>query len=120
HVPAVLFTSAATVGSFLTLNFSDAPPFRDLGNITAMGVVAAFALSITILPAAITFVPVSPVRRRFRRLKGLLGKLFGAIERAPRAIALCGIAICLVLTSLAFFNRLDDRYVQYFGESLAF
>ena len=25
-----------------------------------------------------------------------------------------------MLTALAFFNRLDDQYVQYFGESLAF
>ena len=59
HVPAVFFTSAATIVSFLTLNFSDAPPFRDLGNITAMGVAAAFVLSLTLLPAVITFVPVS-------------------------------------------------------------
>ena len=66
HMPAVFFTSAATIVSFLTLNFSDAPPFRDLGNITAMGVGAAFVLSLTLLPAVITFVPVSsraaPVR----------------------------------------------------------
>jgi hypothetical protein len=120
HVPAVFFTSAATVGSFLTLNFSDAPPFRDLGNITALGVIAAFALSITILPAWITFVPVSPMRRRFQGLKRLLAGVFHAIDRAPRTIAIGGMATCLVLTGLAFLNRLDDRYVEYFGESLTF
>ena len=51
--------ASATIVSFLTMNFSDAPPFRDLGNITAMGVAAAFLLSLTLLPALITFVPVT-------------------------------------------------------------
>ena len=120
HVPAVFFTSAATIVSFLTLNFSDAPPFRDLGNITAMGVAAAFMLSLTLLPAVITFVPVSHAQRRFEGLTRFLDGLFGIIERAPRTIAAIGVAICVVLAGLAFFNRLDDRYVQYFGESLTF
>ena len=120
HVPAVFFTSMATIVSFLTLNFSDAPPFRDLGNITAMGVGAAFVLSLTLLPALITFVPVSASQRRFAGLQQFLDWLFRAIERAPRRIAAIGVAACIVLTTLAFFNRLDDRYVQYFGESLTF
>jgi uncharacterized protein len=120
HVPAVFFTSAATIVSFLTLNFSDAPPFRDLGNITAMGVGAAFVLSLTLLPAVITFVPVAPARRRFEGLKRFLDGAFILVERAPRRIAVVGLTACLVLTALAFLNRLDDRYVQYFGESLSF
>jgi uncharacterized protein len=120
HVPAVFFTSAATIVSFLTLNFSDAPPFRDLGNITAMGVAAAFVLSITLLPAWITFVPVRATHRRFGGLPRFLDRLFRTIEKAPRSIAVAGIASCVILTGLAFFNRLDDRYVQYFGESLTF
>ena len=120
HLPAVFFTSAATVVSFLTLNFSDAPPFRDLGNITALGVVAAFVLSLTLLPAVITFVPVKPAQRRFEGLTWCLDRLFAAIEQAPGKIAVVGIAICVVFTGLAFLNRLDDRYVQYFGKSLPF
>ena len=120
HAPAVFFTSTATIVSFLTLNFSDAPPFRDLGNITAMGVAAAFILSLTLLPAVITFVPVSAAKRRFSGLQRFLEKLFALIERAPRRIAAAGVAACVILTGLAFCNRLDDRYVQYFGESLTF
>jgi predicted RND superfamily exporter protein len=120
HVPAVFFTSAATIVSFLTLNFSDAPPFRDLGNITAMGVAAAFLLSLTLLPASITFVPVSHAQERFAGLRKFLSRLFGFIERAPRTIAATGLLLCAVFTTLAFFNKLDDRYVQYFGKSLAF
>jgi predicted RND superfamily exporter protein len=37
----VFLTSLTTFIGFLSLNFSDAPPFRDLGNITAIGVAPA-------------------------------------------------------------------------------
>jgi len=37
----IFVTSLTTVLGFLSLNFSDAPPFHDLGNIAAMGVAAA-------------------------------------------------------------------------------
>ena len=42
----------------MSLNFSDVPPFRDLGNITAMGVGYAFILSVLFLPALTAILPV--------------------------------------------------------------
>jgi len=47
----IFLTSATTAIGFLSMNASDAPPFRDLGNITAIGVFFAFFLSVTFLPA---------------------------------------------------------------------
>ena len=38
----IFVTSLTTILGFLSLNFSDAPPFHDLGNIASMGVAAAF------------------------------------------------------------------------------
>ncbi|TXL00065.1 hypothetical protein BMR11_04560 [Methylococcaceae bacterium CS5] len=38
--------------------FSDAPPFRDLGNIVALGVMLALFLSVTLLPALMVLLPV--------------------------------------------------------------
>ncbi len=38
----IFITSITTIVGFMTLNFSEVPPFRDLGNTIAMCVVAAF------------------------------------------------------------------------------
>ncbi|MFQ5483242.1 MAG: RND family transporter, partial [Nitrospinaceae bacterium] len=54
----VFITSITTAIGFLSLNFSDSPPFRDLGNIVAMGVMAAYVYSITLLPALMSLLPV--------------------------------------------------------------
>lgn len=54
---AVAITSLTTVIGFLALNFSESPPFRDFGNIIAVGVFLAWALSITLLPALALVLP---------------------------------------------------------------
>ncbi|MCW9005674.1 MAG: MMPL family transporter, partial [Gammaproteobacteria bacterium] len=47
----IFLTSLTTAMGFLSLNSSEAPPFRDLGNICTFGVVTAFILTVTFLPA---------------------------------------------------------------------
>jgi len=59
----VFVTSLTTTIGFLTMNFSDAPPFRDLGNIVAMGVMAAFVYSVFFLPALMAFLPLKASSR---------------------------------------------------------
>ena len=54
---AVMLTSITTVIGFLALNFSESPPFHDLGNVSAIGVTAAWFFAISLLPALITFMP---------------------------------------------------------------
>ncbi|MEM8934192.1 MAG: MMPL family transporter, partial [Acidobacteriota bacterium] len=41
----IFLTSASTAIGFLSMNFSDSPPFHDLGNITAFGVMAKAAMT---------------------------------------------------------------------------
>ena len=55
----VTITSATTIVGFLALNFSDSPPYWHLGNITAVGIGAAWLFSITLLPVIISLLPYS-------------------------------------------------------------
>ncbi len=58
NVRPVFLTSATTGIGFLTMNFSDAPPFRDLGNIVAIGSMAALGYTLFLLPALMATLPV--------------------------------------------------------------
>ena len=55
----IFITSLTTIIGVLCLNFSDSPPFQDLGNMVALGVFIAFVLSMTLLPALITWTTAS-------------------------------------------------------------
>ena len=60
----VFLTTATTMIGFLSLNASDSPPFRILGNLVAFGMLSAFVYSMTLLPALLSVLPLraSPVR----------------------------------------------------------
>jgi len=115
----VFLTSLTTVIGFLSMNFSDNPMFRDLGNLTALGVTAAWVYSMTFLPA---LVAVCPYRvRPAREVGGLSMERFGEWLIAYRDRVLAGM-ILLLLGTAALIPRieLNDTFTSMFDRSLAF
>ncbi len=116
--PVFLTTLTTSIG-FLSLNFSDSPPFNDLGNITAIGVVASWILSMTFLPALMS---ILPLRTRPQKINHrLLMERFGDFV-VSRRIPLFWTMIVSSLIIISFIPRLelDDRFIQWFDESIPF
>ncbi len=114
----VFLTSITTAIGFLSLNFSDSPPFQLLGNITAFGVMVAWLYSMTVLPALVS-VFKNPVRVRragfTERTVGALGRFVAARHRPILAVtSLAVIALSLSVGRL----QVNDRYHEYFAESM--
>ncbi|MEM6904407.1 MAG: MMPL family transporter, partial [Pseudomonadota bacterium] len=114
-------TSVTTVIGFLTLNFSDSPPFHHLGNMTAAGIFAAWVLSITLLPALLAILPL-----RFKPApdqaseRGTFRALGEALMSAPR-LSLAGTLLAAGAAIAAIpMIEINDQWSQYFDESLEF
>ena len=115
----VFLTSLTTMIGFLSMNFSEVPPLNDLGNISATGVGLAWALSMTVLPALMAILPVA-VRPQQAEYESLMDR-FGDFVVTRRRSLLWGTgAVALVLTSMLPLNSLNDQFVNYFDESVAF
>lgn len=115
----VFLTTLTTIIGFLSLNASDVPPFNDLGNKTAIGVLMAWFYSVTFLPA---FVAVVPYRVSAKAKNPLFSGLRFAdwlIKHRDRVFF--GTVAVLVLCA-AFIPRieLNDLFVQYFDETAQF
>jgi len=118
NLQPIFLTSVTTAVAFLSMNFSPVPPFRDLGNIVAMGVVAAWLYSTFSLPA---FLALVPVRGKVRAAKGrAMHRLAELVIRRRRALLVAAGPVVLALAALAPLNELDDQFVQYFGHSMSF
>jgi len=119
NVQPVFLTSLTTAIGFLSLNFSDAPPFHDLGNISTAGVLVAWVLSMTFLPALMSVLPVR-VKARNKKHLPVMDKLaeFVIKRRTP---LLAGMTI-LVIAMTAQVSRitLDDQFIEYFDKSIPF
>lgn len=115
----VFLTSATTVLGFLSMNASESPPFRDLGNIVAMGVVAAWLLSVYLLPALMMVLP-SKVSRQEKR-GGTLMDSFASFVIKKRSFLL--VTMSLIVIGLTMFvpqNQLNDEFLKYFSKNLTF
>ena len=115
----VFLTSITTVIGFLTMNFSEVPPFHDLGNIVAMGVTAAFIFSVTILPAIVLALPIKQ-KLADPNKQDSMDKLANLVINNRKNV-LWGMTIFAIVT-VAFLprNELNDEWVQYFDKSVQF
>jgi predicted RND superfamily exporter protein len=119
NLQPIFLTSLTTVIGFMSMNFSDAPPFRDLGNIVAMGVTAAFVFSVTVLPVLMLMLPVhvkaGPTRRT--RLMDTFANF--VVRRRDTLFWVMGV---IIVTLVAFIprNELNDEFIKYFDKSVDF
>ncbi|MEM1221853.1 MAG: MMPL family transporter [Verrucomicrobiota bacterium] len=115
-------TSITTVVGFLTLNFSDSPPFHHLGNMSAAGIAAAWLLSITFLPAILAILPLKfkAVATDGRRPFEVVERIAEWVIARPKQILVGTLTLCL--GAISFIPRLEinDQWSQYFDESLEF
>jgi predicted RND superfamily exporter protein len=119
NLQPVFLTSVTTAIGFMSLNFSDAPPFRDLGNIVAVGVLLAFVYSVTLLPALMLVLPVR-IRPGKTRHSRFMDRFADAVV-ARRNFLFWGTGfIMLALVVFIPRNELNDEFIKYFDESIDF
>jgi predicted RND superfamily exporter protein len=115
----ILITSLTTALGFLSLNFSDSPPFHDLGNIVAMGVGYAFLLSILFLPALMMVMPIHI--RPYKTGGNQFMQKFSAfvIKNRWQSLGAMTLFICLLFSFLPK-NELNDDLIAYFSPENTF
>ncbi len=115
----VFLTSLTTAIGFLSLNTSDSPPFGDLGNVAAMGVVAAYVFSIILLPALATILPVRVKQRQTRTLT-IMSKFADWVIQHYKSLLIGMSVLAIVLLALVPKNELNDVFVHYFDKRIEF
>ncbi|MFV2005245.1 MAG: RND family transporter, partial [Gammaproteobacteria bacterium] len=112
----VFVTSLTTAIGFLSMNSSDVPPFRELGNIVAVGVMAAFVFSVVLLPALIS---VLPIRVKTTQLvKDTLSDHVANFVINNRKMLLAGTSVTMLFIVLGIFRiELNDNFIEYLDES---
>ena len=115
---AVLLTSITTVVGFLTMNFSDSPPFHNLGNIVAIGITAAFFYSIIFLPALVSVLPITFRVKRYPRQFLIMQVIALWVIKHKTIILLSTLCLTAVLAYSATQNRLNDNWINYFTKNV--
>lgn len=116
----IALTSITTLGGFISLWFtSTMPPIRYFGLFGAFGVLVAWILTVTLLPALMSMLGKRPSRRILAEesSRGVIGRLGDAVIAHPRRVLL----IASVVTGLALVAasqvRVDHARIENFNRS---
>lgn len=122
NMQPVFLTSFTTAIGFLSLNFADSPPIAEMGNVCALGVIAAWLFTLTVLPGLMMMLPAKG--RADNTGEGQsedgLQKLAGAIISHPTKFLIGSVSVALVLIAGMPRNELNDNTIQYFHEGVPF
>ena len=119
NIQPIFITSITTAIGFLSMNFSDVPPFHDLGNVVAIGVLFAFVLSVTTLPAMVILMPMR-IKVREEQQIGVMNSFANIVIEYRKLLLILMGGVALSLMAFLPQNKLDDGFVEYFDESVDF
>jgi len=119
----MLYTSLTSAVGFGSLMLADIPPVRVFGGFVAFGIMAAWLLTITLIPASIMLMREERLEAAFRTLDeagGLLGRLLPPLGQAAvarrRAVAV-GALLLLALGGVGISRIVvNDNPVNWFAE----
>ena len=113
----VFLACMTTALGFLSMNASEVPPLRHLGTFVAFGVGAAFVLSVTLLPALLSLMPIRVSTIADRRDAAMIA-LGEFVIRRRRVLGWGFGAVTVALLASIPRNELNDVFLHYFDESV--
>jgi len=115
----VFLTSITTAIGLFSLNFSDSPPYQDLGNISAFGALFAWFLAMTLFPAILSLLPLK-ANSTVAIQSGFMERIADTVIRHRRALMVGMIIVTVSFTALLPRLTFNDRFVEYFDSSTDF
>lgn len=116
----IFFTAITTIIGFMALNFSNLPPYRALGNLSALGITIVYFYTITFLPALLCIIPLKVKARNVETEKPLALYVANfAIKNHKMLLGVIGI-IAVISSLFCFRLELNDNIIDYFSKKVDF
>ncbi|HFQ4829050.1 TPA: RND family transporter [Vibrio vulnificus] len=118
----IIITSVTTAIGFLMMNMSDSPVLRDFGNLSALGVMIACVLSVSLLPALLNLLPVrfSAKQKGQSSSSDFMDKLADLVVHRRNVLLPLSIVVITGSAALIPYNKVNDESVKYFDTSSEF
>jgi predicted RND superfamily exporter protein len=115
----VMITSITTALGLLCLNFSESPPYRDLGNLVAMAAIIAGALALTWFPACLFIFSGSkgPKESDHNVLETFFNQISGWIFNYPQQIVAASIFSIVIALIGIMQLEFNEQWHQYYDET---
>jgi|TARA_B110000037_G_scaffold8373_1_gene9013 predicted RND superfamily exporter protein len=117
----IFVTSITTIVGFLSMNFSEIPPFRELGTVVAIGVLCGLIFSLFFLPAVLS---IFGFKALMKFKLNFIGNWFEAlgkfIVKQPKKVLIITSVLFILISSFALRNTVNDMFLDYFDQDMKF
>ena len=120
NLQPVFFTTITTTIGVLTLNFSESPPYQDLGNIVAVGVLLAFFFSMSLLPAILLLWPLGRPKVTGNYSQHPMVTFGKWVVAKRRTLLLVMGSVIALVASFIPKNQLSEMWHEYFDETFEY
>ena len=119
NIKPVLITSITTALGLLCLNFSESPPYRDLGNLVAMAAIIAGILALTWFPACLFIFSSSKISKNneHKILDRFFHQIFTWIVHQPQKIVVAFIFSIIIAFVGIMQLEFNEQWHQYYDET---
>jgi hypothetical protein len=120
NMQPVFLASATTAIGFLSMNFSEVPPFVHLGNMVAFGVISSFFFSVFLLPAMVTHLPIRAKPKPNSKSHTAMTILGEFVVQRRKTLMWGMLTLIVLLVAFIPRNELNDIFIHYFDDSIQF
>ena len=114
NLQPVFMTAITTAIGFLTMHFSEAPPFRQLGYMMSFGNLVLFFHAVVTLPALLVIIPSKMKKTGYSKAENFMSKLSDFVIKNRKTLFISN-GVIIVLLSLGITQiKLDDTWTKYF------
>ena len=116
NLQPVFMTAITTAIGFLTMHFSEAPPFRQLGYMMSFGNLVLFFHAVITLPALLVIIPSKMKKTGYSKAENFMSKLSDFVIKNRKTLFISN-GIVIIILSLGITQiKLDDTWTKYFDK----
>lgn len=116
--PVILTALTTTIG-LLSMSFVSAPPLRELGILSAVGVASGAILSLTMVPCLFSYLPRLRTSRGLLWVQEAMNEYAKWLERARPNMLFVFVFFVVALAGM-FRIQIDEDFVRYFSADTSF
>lgn len=118
-LPAMVLTNTLSAIGYLTMNFSDVPPFVTLGNIVAVGITLGFLISVLVVPALAVMLPTR-VHSRDEQKITVMERYQEFFLKHRYKFLIGSLSLTAVMGVFVTHNNFNDSFHEYFDKTTEF
>ncbi len=116
----IFIANLTTSLGFMTMNFSDVPPYHDLGNIVASGTLLILFFTLFLLPHILFLMPMSPRMKHANRVSAFNRFVCNLVVNNAKTVC-ASFALLIVIAGFGTTKlELNDRFTEWMSDKYQF